>query len=87
MATVTLPLLLKDVTGGARRAEVAGATLAEIIASLDTLYPGIEARICNGEKISPNVALTVDGKIAAGGLATPVKGNSQIDVLPALGGG
>ena len=73
--------------GGARHAEVAGATLLEIIAALDVLYPGIEARIRHGEKISPTVALIVDGKIAAQGLATCVKPDSQIDILPAFGGG
>lgn len=87
MAAVSIPLLLKDVTGGARQAEVAGTTLLEIIAALDLLYPGIEARIRRGEKISPTVALIVDGKIAARGLATPVNPDSQINILPAFGGG
>jgi len=87
MAEVFIPLLLRDVTGGARRAQVDGTTLAEVIVALDTLYPGIEARICNGGKIGPNVALTVDGKIAARALATPVDPDSQVNVLPAFGGG
>jgi molybdopterin converting factor small subunit len=87
MAVVAIPLLLSDVTGGARHAEVAGTTLAEIIAALDALHPGIAARIRDGEKIKPNVALTVDGKIAARGLDTPVRPDSQVAILPAFGGG
>lgn len=87
MATVSIPLLFKDVTGGARRAEVDGSTLAEIIAALDAVHPGIGARICDGDKISPTVAFTVDGKIAAGGLATPVGPASEICMLPSFGGG
>ncbi len=87
MATVSIPLLLNDVTGGSRHAEVAGATLAEIIAALDTIHPGIEARILDGRKISPNLALVVDGRIAGEGLATPVAEDSQVNILPAFGGG
>ena len=87
MARVTIPLVLSDVTGGARQAEVAGTTLAEVVAALETLHPGIAARICDGEKITPNVALTVDGRIAAKGLDTPVGADSQVAILPAFGGG
>lgn len=87
MATVSIPLLLKDHTGGARRAEVDGGTLAEIIAALDAIHPGIQSRIHDGQKISPNLAFVVDGKIATGGLATPVGPQSQVNILPAFGGG
>lgn len=87
MATVSIPLLLKDVTGGARQAEVAGTTLGEIVTRLDAAFPGIEARIRHGEKLSPNLAFTIDGKIATQGLATPVTPDCQIHILPAFGGG
>ncbi len=39
MATVTIPLLFKDLTGGVRRAEVPGGNLAEIIRALDRIHP------------------------------------------------
>jgi molybdopterin synthase sulfur carrier subunit len=87
MATVSIPLLLEEVTGGARRAEVAGQTLAEIVAALEAIHPGIESRIHDGQKISPHLALLVDGRIATRGLATPVGPQSQVTILPAFGGG
>ena len=87
MATVSIPLLLKDVTGGARRVEVQGSTLEEIITALEGIHPGIEARIRHGDKLSPTVAFTVDGKIAARGLATPVRPDSEVCMLPSFGGG
>ena len=87
MATISIPRLLKDVTGGARRAEVSGSTLEEIIAALDELHPGIQARVRDGDKLSPTVAFTVDGKIASRGLATPVGPDSEVCVLPSFGGG
>ncbi|MEE8451527.1 MAG: MoaD/ThiS family protein [Thermoguttaceae bacterium] len=87
MAKVTIPLLLKDVTDGAREAEVDGATLREVVAALDVVYPGIGRRICEGEKISPNLAIVVDGKIAAEGLSTQVGPEAHVALLPAFGGG
>jgi len=87
MATVSIPLLLRDVTGGARRADVAGSTLSEIIAALDAIHPGIEAKIRDGDKLSPTLAVTVDGKIASQGLATPIRSDSEVCLLPSFGGG
>ena len=87
MAIVSVPMLLKEFTGGANRAEVAGETLHEVIAALDVIYPGIAARIHDGRQISRGLALVVDGKIAARGLATPVGPDSQVSILPAFGGG
>lgn len=87
MATVTIPLLLKEVTGGARRAEVAGQTLGEIIRALDRVHPGIEGRILSDGKVLPYVTFTVDGAIASRGLATPVGPESEVSILPTMGGG
>ena len=87
MATVSIPLLLAEVTGGARRAEVPGATVEEIITALERIHPGIEVRIRDGDKIRPTLAFTVDGKIAARGLATPVGPESEVCMLPSFGGG
>jgi molybdopterin converting factor small subunit len=87
MATVSIPSLLADTTRGDRQAEVAGETLGEVISALEALYPGIQARLCKGGKISSFVALTVDGKIAAAGLQTRLRPDSRVDILPAFGGG
>jgi len=87
MAEVSIPLLLSDCTGGARRAEVEGATLGEIIAALDAIYPGLKRRIYDGKKLTATVALVIDGKIAVEGLDTPVGPHAHVNILPAFGGG
>lgn len=87
MATVSIPLLFKDLTGGARRVEVQGSTLEEIITALDGIHPGMKTRIRDGDKLRPTVACTVDGKIAARGLDTPVRADSVVCLLPSFGGG
>jgi molybdopterin converting factor small subunit len=87
MATVTIPLLLKDVTGGVRRAEVPGNNLGEVIRALDRIYPGIEARILSDGRLLPYVTLTIDGAIAAQGLTSRVGPQSEVSILPSAGGG
>ncbi len=87
MATVTIPLIYSEFTGGARRADVEGSTILEIIAALDRLHPGLAAKVRDGENLSPTIAITVDGKIAAQGLATPVAPQSEVCMLPSFGGG
>ena len=87
MAKVSIPLLLKDLTDGAPEVEVAGNTLAEIVNMLDALCPGIAAKIHTDGKISLNVALIVAGKIATQGLATPVRPDAKVSILPQCGGG
>ena len=87
MAIVSIPLMFKDVTGGVRRVEVEGATLGEIIASLEVTYPGIDGRIRNGDELAPIITITVDGKLATGGMSTSVGPESEVCMLPAFGGG
>ena len=87
MATVTMPSLFHEVTGGARQAEVPGTSLAEVVVALDALYPGVQAWIRKDDNLSPLLAVTVDGKIAAQGLATPVQAHSDIKIMPMMSGG
>jgi len=87
MASVSLPLLLQEFTGGARRADVPGASVAEILDGLGRLYPGLEARIQRDGKLDPNLLVAVDGAIAAEGLSTPVHPDSEVSILPTFGGG
>jgi hypothetical protein len=87
MPVVSIPLLLTEVTGGDRRAEVSGTNLAEVLHSLDRLYPGIEQRMVDGDRILPYVTFTIDGAIASQGLASPVGPHSEVRILPSMGGG
>ena len=87
MAQITLPLLFQNETGGVRHTEVDGATVGDIIAGLESRYPGIGPRMAEDGKLTPIVAVTVDGKIAAEGLATPVGPESEVCVFPSFGGG
>jgi len=87
MANVTIPLLFKDLTGGIREARIEGATVGEIVTALDRRFPGLAARIVEDGRPAVNVAIVVDGRIAGDGLATSVKPDSRVSILPAFGGG
>lgn len=86
MARVTMPLLLQEFTGGRRYATVPGETLAEVLHELDKTYPGLEAWLLSGGKLAPIIKVTIDGKLAIG-LDSPVRPESEICLLPSMGGG
>ena len=64
-----------------------GRTLSEIIDSLDKTFPGMRARICDDDQLKMFIVITVDGRVAAEELATPVEPDSEVGILFAMGGG
>ncbi|MBI2826965.1 MAG: MoaD/ThiS family protein [Planctomycetia bacterium] len=87
MATVFIPPQMRDLTGGADRVAAAGATLREVLRALEAVHPGLAARVALGEGIAPGLAVSIDGAITARGLLAPVQPESEIHILPAIGGG
>jgi molybdopterin synthase sulfur carrier subunit len=87
MATVWIPSLLRDLTGGRETVTVAGATVRQLIAQLDMLYPGLESRLTDGDALHPGIAAVVDSEVAVLGLLQPVDPYSEVHFLPALSGG
>jgi hypothetical protein len=86
MSTVFIPPQMRDLTAGAARLAADGATLREVLRSLDGMHPGIYARVVAGDAIAPGMAVSIDGSMTARLLA-PVKPDSEIHFLPAVGGG
>ena len=87
MATVWIPSLMQGLTGGKQQVEVEGATLREVIHNLDTAFPGIKARLCENDRIRPDLAVAVDGEISKEGLRRKVGAGSEVQFLPAISGG
>jgi len=87
MPTVVLPRSLVALFPGAeRRTVVPGASVAEVIAGLDTRVPGIADRLlAAGPAIREHLNVYVDGERAE--LATPVASGAVIHVIPAVSGG
>ncbi|MBI3861658.1 MAG: MoaD/ThiS family protein [Planctomycetia bacterium] len=87
MPRVFIPPLLRDTTGGVEEIEVDGATVRQIIAALETRYPGIRDRLCAGDQLRPGLAVAVNGSVSTLGLLQKVASGAEVHFLPAIGGG
>jgi molybdopterin synthase sulfur carrier subunit len=87
MPVLYIPPLMRDLTGGQPQVRVPGQTVGEAIEALDAAYPGTKARLCEGERLAPGLAVAVDGRRAAQGLHTPLGEESEVRFLPAVAGG
>ncbi len=87
MAEIRFPSLLAQWAGGIRRWEGDGTTVEDLIAHVDRQFPGFRERLCDGNRLRPIYKLVVDGRIAFGGLETPIGPDSVVDILPSFGGG
>lgn len=87
MATVWIPSLLRPLTGGQRQVTAPGATVGEVIDALEATYPGMRERLCQGDRLQSSIAIAVDGVTAANGLLEPVRPDSELHIVPAIGGG
>lgn len=87
MATVWIPSLLRDLTGGKAQVDVPGRTVGQVIDALEDAHPGIKKRLCQDDQIAPGITVSVDGRVAPLGLTEAVAEHSEIHLLPALAGG
>ena len=87
MPLVWIPAQFQRFTGGQHQVRVEGATVREVIASLEAAYPGIEARLCEEGRVRPEIAVAVDSEITTEGLRARVGPESEVTFLPALAGG
>ena len=87
MATVLLPRsLLALFPGAERRHEVAGQSVADLLAALDASVPGLRDRLVEaGPRLRPHINVFVDGSPAD--LMTPVAPEAVVHVIPAVSGG
>lgn len=87
MPNVWIPALMRDLTAQQENVHVAGTTLREVIDALDEKFPGIKARLCQGEGLRPGLAVVIDTQVARGGLSEVVSAASEVHFIPAIGGG
>ena len=87
MAIVVLPRSLVVLFPGAeRRVTAEGATVAEVIGTLDIRWPGVRDRLCERDTaLREFINVYVDGVPAD--LQTRVGAGSTVHILPAVAGG
>ena len=88
--TVRIPTPLRRVTNGQDKVSIEGATLREIVGSLDSQFPGIKERLRDEQGELRNfVNVYVNGEDVRflDGLGTPTKSGDEISIVPAVAGG
>ncbi len=85
--TVRIPSPLRSYTRGVQRVDAEGATLAEVLCSLEARFAGIRFRVVDEqERIRPHIRFYVNTR-EVGELAEPVLAGDTVHVICALTGG
>ncbi|TPV96384.1 MAG: MoaD/ThiS family protein [Myxococcales bacterium FL481] len=90
MSIVRIPTPLRKYSDGKAEIDVTGATVREVITSLESSCPGIRERICDdsGEvRRFVNVFVADEDIRFLDNLDTPVKDNDEVSIVPAIAGG
>ncbi len=88
--TVKLPTILRKHAAGEARVGADGATLFEVLADLETHYPGITKNVLaegGGLHRFINVYVNDEDVRYLGSLETPVGEGDTVSILPAVAGG
>jgi molybdopterin converting factor small subunit len=89
-ATVRVPTTLRTLTAGASEVTVDGATVGEVLASLEAVHPGFAERLLDdagGLRRFVNVFVADDDVRFLEGLDTPVPDGETVSIIPAVAGG
>jgi len=90
MTAVRIPPVLRAQAGNQKKVEVTGATVGEALDSLIEQFPGLKEQILTEDgTLNRFVNVYVNGRDVRyeQELATPVEGNDEVILLPAMAGG
>ncbi len=88
MATVWIPSLLRPLADGEETVSIAGGNLRQVLAALTTRFPRLRDRLLRDDgQLQDGLAVAVDGQVAILDLLEPVRDDSEVHIIPAIGGG
>lgn len=87
MPEVWIPGLLQSLSGGRKIVNVPGETIRQVIDNLESQYPGMRARLLDGDRLRPSIAVVVDGVISQEKLRHKLTEHSEVHFMPAISGG
>jgi len=90
MAKVRIPTPLRKFTGGSDEVSAAGATIAQVVADMESHYPGIKERLCEADgrvRRFVNIYVNGDDIRFLANLDTAVKDGDEVSIVPAIAGG
>jgi molybdopterin synthase sulfur carrier subunit len=88
--TVRIPTTLRPLSGGTSTVQVEGSTLSEVLAALNSAYPGFSDRLFDQEgKLHKfvNIFVADDDVRYLDGLNTKVPSGETVSIIPAVAGG
>lgn len=87
---VRIPTILRTYTQDQSQVTAEGATLTEVLESLETDFPGIKARVIDDAgklRRFVNIYVAEEDVRFSEGLDTPTPDGAQISIIPAVAGG
>jgi len=87
MPQAFIPPLLRSLTEGREVIDVTGATVGEVIDSLNRDFPGLRERLVEGDRLKPGLSVAIGTRVSARGLLSKTAPNDEVHFLPAIGGG
>lgn len=90
MSTVFIPTTLRRLTANQSKVEMSGATVSDVLDSLEATYPGFRERLFDATgqvKRFINVFVNDDEIRTLQGLDTPIRSSDRISIVPAMAGG
>ncbi len=64
-----------------------GKNVRQLINALEKIYPGMKDALVEDDKLKPDVAVMLDGKITQLGLLQPLSEENEVIFIPAISGG
>ena len=90
MATIRIPTAMRTLTGGRAEVTADGATVREVLDSLERAHPGLGARLFDergAQRRYVNVFHNEEDIRFLAGLETPVGPKDRLTIVPAMAGG
>lgn len=90
MGTVRIPTPLRNLSGGKDILNTKAGDLRSCISELESMHPGLKERLCDESgELRRFVNIYVNGEDVRflDGLATQLKENDEISIVPAVAGG
>jgi molybdopterin converting factor small subunit len=87
MPRVFIPSLMRDLTHGQELVSVPGGDVRQVIEGLEQAFPGIQARLCEGDSLRPGLVLVIDSEVSRLGLRHPLEAGSEVHFIPQVAGG
>lgn len=90
MPNVRIPTPLRKLTGDQEVVAASGSNITEILADLDTKFPGLKERLCDESgavRRFVNIFINDEDIRFLEESATPVKDTDEISIVPAIAGG